>query len=126
MLTETFKILKYRSPHGLYDEFRIKESKYKTEILLSRPNVKLRSSKHNYLYKSSILWNDNTTAVFETNEPNPFVGYIVPGERKNSDLSAALGFFKNKLKLLLLESQSMGCDQTWEEINFNVMFIYTK
>ena len=118
MLTETFKILKYRSPHGLYSEFRIKENKYITGVLLSRPNVKLSTSKHNYLYKSSILWNDITNEVFASNVLNSSVGYIVPGERPNSDLSAALGFFKNRLKLLLLESQTKGCDQTWEEENF--------
>ena len=126
MLIETFKILKYRSPHGLYSEIRTKESKYKAGVLLSRPNFKLKSSKHNYLFKSSILWNDIANEVFETNELNSCVGYIVPGERQNSDLSAAVSFFKNRLKILLLESQMKGCDQIWEEANFNAMFSYTK
>ena len=126
MLLETFKLLKYRSPHGLYSEFIIKENKYKAGITLSCRNVKLKISKHNYLYKSSTLWNDITDDVFETNEPNSYVGYIVPGERQNSDLSAALSFFKNKLKILLLESQTKGCDQTWEEENFTTIFTYTK
>ena len=126
MITETFKILKYRSPHGLYNEFIFKDNRYKSGVLLSHPNFKLKLSKHTYLFKSSILWNDITNDVFEKNILNSSVGYIVPGENKNSDLSAALGFFKNRLKYLLLESQMKGCDQTWEEANFNVMFTYTK
>ena len=124
MLLETFKILKYRAPHGLYSEYNIKENKYKAGIILSRPNVKLKLSEHNYVYKSSTLWNGIIDDVLETNGPNITTGYIVPGEKPNSDLSASLLFFKNRIKLILLESQAKGCDLTWDEINYNVIFSY--
>ena len=126
MLLETFKILKYRSPLGLYSEYSIKENKYKVGITLSRPNVKLKISEHNYVYKSSTLWNGIAEDVLEKNAPNSTKGYIVPGEKPNSDLSASLLFFKNRVKSLLLGSQAKGCDKTWEEVNYNVIFSYTK
>ena len=125
VLLETFKILKYRAPFSLYDVYNTTENKYKAGVVLSRPNVKLKVSEHNYVYKSSVLWNAIVDYVLETNFPNISRGYIVPGEKNNSDLSASLAFFKSRTMSKLLELQAKGTDIDWDKNNCNAIFSYS-
>ena len=125
VLLETFKILKYRAPFSLYDVYNTTENKYKAGVVLSRPNVKLKVSEHNYVYKSSVLWNAIVDYVLETNFPNISRGYIVPGEKNNSDLSASLAFFKSRTMFKLLELQAKGTYIDWDKNNCNAIFSYS-
>ena len=122
---ETFKILKYRSPFGIYSEYNVKESRYKVGLQLTFPKVKLKVSEHNFTHKSIALWNSLIGGIIESNNPNLTRGYIVPGEKPNSDLSASIPFVKTKIKSVLLSSQSKGSAEIWDETNLAI-FCYTK
>ena len=122
---ETFKILKYRSPFGIYSEYNVKESRYKVGLQLTFPKVKLKVSEHNFTHKSIALWNSLIGGIIESNNPNLTRGYIVPGEKPNSDLSASIPFVKTKIKSVLLSSQSKGSAEIWDEPNLAI-FCYTK
>ena len=125
IFVETFKVLKYRLPFGLYSEYIFSPNIYKMGVTLSCPNVKLQVSKHNFLYKSCTLWNSFADNVLETNELNKDWGYIIPGEKQNSDLSASMYVIKKNINLLLLKLQAKGSKETWDDENFTI-FSYTK
>ena len=120
---ETFKVLKNRSPFGLFSRYDIREGRNKTG--LACPKLKLKVSEQNFVYKSITLWNSLVGKILENNKPNSSKGYIVPGETPNSDLSASLPFIKKQITFVLLNSQANGCDQVWNELNFTI-FAYSK
>ena len=112
---ETFKILKFRSPYSLYSDYNIKQ---KTNYRLSRPNIRLKISQNNFLNKSCCIWNLVIDRILEKDKSCDR-GYIVPGNTKNSDLTATISFVKKKIVALLRNAQKLGCNETWEDINFS-------
>ena len=48
---------------------------------------------------------------------------IIPGSSINSDLCTTVGFFKCKVRSILLQLQSKGDSKTWDNRNFNPKFI---
>ena len=87
--------------------------------------MKLKVSEHNFIHKSIALWNSLIGDIIVSNNPNLTRGYIVPGEKPNSDLSASIAFVKSKIKSVLLSSQSKGSAEIWDETNLAI-FCYTK
>ena len=82
------------------------------KLRLEVPRVKLNITKQNFIFKSSKIWNDMSSDIFEKCSPCAN-GVIVPGSTRDSDLSASTGIIKNKLKCCLLSSQKLGDALQW-------------
>ena len=74
--------------------------------------VTIGKNEHNFVFKSIQTWNEMLKKILVEIEPNE-MGIMVPGSIKNSDLTAAIGFIKNKLKNLLIASQNCGDVIAW-------------
>ena len=111
--------MKHHSPISMFSEFNItpnhRTSNCKLRVL---PNRKLKTSRDNFIYKSTILWNSIITRVLLSSTPMDD-GMIVPGSCINTNLSAPISFAKNRVKALLIAIQSSGCSTTWENDNFD-------
>ena len=91
-----------------YRSFLPKTRKLRLEV----PRVKLNTTKQNFLFRSTQIWNDMSAEIFEKCYPNKN-GLIIPGSSKDSDLSASTGIIKNKSKCHLLSLQKLGKASTW-------------
>ena len=86
---EMFKILKFREPHGLFENVLIC-SNNRNNLMVLYPRIKnnkLPATEQNFLFKSCKIWNTFAKEIFEKNEININRGYIISGEEANSDLS---------------------------------------
>ena len=83
---ETFKILKYRTPYSIFEEFDLKSNNK-----LYQHTKKLKVSEHNFFCKSPVIWNALIDKILEKNSLSD-KGYIIPGSKINSDLAASISF----------------------------------
>ena len=74
--------------------------------------------------KACAIWNFFINDVLSKNTINNQMGYIIPGEEQNSDLSASISFVKENFTKRLLKLQSEGSKETWEDDQFKIS-IYT-
>ena len=107
---ETLKILKFSTPISVHNLISLlpKTDKLRLEV----PRVKLNITKQNFVFKSTQIWNDMSSEIFEKCSPNEN-GLIVPGSTKDSDLSASTAFIKSRLKSHLLSAQKLGNTLNW-------------
>ena len=70
----------------------------------------------NFVYKSSVEWNDLIDQVLESSSQSAN-GVVIAGSVKNSDFCASIPFVKKKLKAILLERQSIGDMMEWGREN---------
>ena len=116
---ETYKIMKHHSPISMFSEFNIVPNHRINNYKIRAPaNKKLKTSRGNFIYKATILWNSLIDRVLFGNIPRDD-GMIVPGNCINTDLSASISFAKYRVKTLLIIIQSSGCSTTWENNNFD-------
>jgi hypothetical protein len=110
LFMETFKILKFSTPISIRNllSFLPKTEKLRLEV----PRVKLNTTKQNFFFRSTQIWNDMSTEIFEKCNPDNN-GLIIPGSSQDSDLSASTGIIKNKLKCHLLSLQKLGNASIW-------------
>ena len=107
---EVFKILKFRSPISLYELLKMGPRGEKFTLLL--PRVSLDTSKQNFVFSSSRIWNRFINKVLNKCTPQPN-GLVIPGSDVNSDLAASISVAKSKLKSILLTSQKAGDETEW-------------
>ena len=107
---ELFKILKFHIPISLFDLFILSSRGEKPIILL--PHVNLDTTKRNFVFSSSVIWNKLFGKVFDRCTAQPS-GLVIPGSDANSDLAASLGVIKNRLRSLLLADQKQGDVIEW-------------
>ena len=102
---ETFKILEFSTPISISNliSFLPKTDK----LRLAVPRVKLNTTKQNFFFKSTQIWNDMSVEIFEKCSPSKN-GIIIPGFSADSDLTASTDVIKNKSKHHLLSSQKLG------------------
>ena len=60
------------------------------------------------------IWNILAKDALEKNKINSSLGYIIPGEQANSDLSTSVAFIKDKITKILLSKQLSGLEEIWE------------
>ena len=77
-------------------------------------------SKLNFLAKACKIWNFFISGVLTQNDVNEKTGYIIPGEKANSDISASIFVVKESLVKLLLNLQSKGSSEMWEDGQFDI------
>ena len=119
---EMFKIIKFREPRGLFEKILISSNDYNNRIIL-KPNIthnKLPATEQNFLFKSCKIWNTFVKDILEKNKINGTLGYIIPGEEANSDLSASVVFIKDRLTKILIGKQSSGLDEIWEKSHLEI------
>ena len=119
---EMFKIIKFREPRGLFEKILISSNDYNNRIIL-KPNIthnKLPATEQNFLFKSCKIWNTFAKDILEKNKINGSLGYIIPGEEANSDLSASVVFIKDRLTKILMGKQSSGLDEIWEKSHLEI------
>ena len=117
---EMFKIIKFREPRGLFEYVLISTNDHNNRIIL-KPNIthnKLPATKQNFLFMACKIWNNFAKDVLEKNKINSTLGYIIPGEQANSDLSTSVAFMKDKASKILLSKQSSGLEEIWEKYHF--------
>ena len=111
--------MKDHTPISMFSEFEVvrnhKVCNYKIRV---PANKQLLSSRHNFIYKATVLWNSLINRVLLNNAPRED-GMIVPGSCVNTDLSASISFAKYRVKALLRMIQSSGPRTTWEDSNFD-------
>ena len=110
LLNEIFKIKKYRYPISLYTFLKkIPESprNYQSNNILV-PNYYLNLSRHQFLYCGITTWNKINKRAF------------LLGMDFFSDLSTSSCVAKRKFKEILLNLQSSGDHENWENHNFNL------
>ena len=119
---ETFKVLKFREPRGLLDKMNLLSNNHNSHIIL-RPYIthnSLMTNDYNFIIKCCKIWNTLAKDVFAKNKINERMGYIIPGEEANSDLSSSVSFIKDSLTKVLLGKQSAGSDNIWENDQFTI------
>ena len=87
---------------------------------LNLPKLKLDTSRHNFLYNSSLIWNELIGKILEKSDPNPN-NIMIPGSSPNSDLSASISLVKKRLKKYLLGLQEVDVPtrpNEWLPLNF--------
>ena len=99
---EVFKILKYQTPISLFELFSFSHRHSNLKLIL--PKVNNETARHNFLFKSSSIWNALIEKILNKCSPN-FDGIMVPGSTPGSDLSTSISLVKNRLKDVLLEIQ---------------------
>ena len=114
VFVELFKIIKYREPRGIFDNISISGNDHNNRIIL-KPitnimNNKLLITQQNFFFKSRKIWNTIGKDILETNIINNSLGYIVPREGENSDLSTSVAFVKGCLTKILLTKHLSGSD----------------
>ena len=116
---ETYKIMKMHSPISMFSEFEfVSNHKFNSHKIRVSANKKLVTSRHNFIYKATLLRDSLIDRVlFKDNPSNS--GLIIPGSSNNTDLSASVLFAKNRIKSLLLVIQSSGDKINWEDSNFD-------
>ena len=81
---------------------------------LRLPCINLESTKSNFVFKASSIWNSLSSSIFNKCQPsiinNPI---IIPGSEVGSDMSASTGMIKNKLKTHLYAIQNTGDEISW-------------
>ena len=94
-IIELLKILKFRLPISLYQQFQL--SKRKDTLLITR------TPSTNFIYKASVLWNSLRTklSIF--------------------DFSVNINSIKTKLKSMILSNQGNGDVSEWSEYNYNIL-----
>ena len=120
MFVDTFKLLKYREPHGLYKNYKILNNPYKNKLQLSCKKESHEKFKYSFIAKSCYIWNKLYNSVLEKSIISSKTGYVIPGEAKNSDLSASAALIKNRVADVLLEFQSSGDNKGWETNQFDL------
>ena len=114
---ELFKIIKYRTPISLYELFQ--KSQRTSSLLMILPRINLDISKQNFVFNGSFVWNKLISKLFDKCSPNE-KGIMVPGSTECSDLSAPISSIKNKLKVILFETQKLvtpGRNMEWMSDN---------
>jgi hypothetical protein len=95
-ITNTYNILKFRTPISLFTCFNISSRK---DTLLLTPFIS-----ECFIYNASSLWN-----IFRT----------CPEGSEITDFTKSVGHFKSKIRALIFRRQSMGDQDEWErETNF--------
>ena len=107
---EVFKIMKLNSPISLYEYFHLGPRSEKLTLIL--PRVYLDISKQNFVFGSSMIWNEFFGRVLSRCAPQSS-GLVIPGSDPNSDLAASTSVVKIRLKSLLLASQTIGDETEW-------------
>ena len=83
------------------------------------PRINLDISKQNFVFNGSFVWNNLISKLFDKCSPNE-KGIMVPGSAECSDLSAPISSIKNKLKVILFETQKLvtpGRNMEWMSDN---------
>ena len=107
-----FKIIKYHSPISIYNLLETGPRSEKLSLIL--PRVNLEVSRHNFVFKSALIWNKIISIVLNFKECVFWKDCIViPGSANNSDMSASICIVKNKLKAHLLNIQKLGDENNW-------------
>ena len=94
-ITELFKIIKFRCPIALHQLLNFSHRSSSSTILLQQPSI-------HFLYQSSLMWNTIWKHLFTFE-----IGYEIP-----------LSLVKNKLKITLLNIQSLHEAEEWVPQNF--------
>ena len=77
-----------------------------TNFLMSLPKFSLETSRQNFVYNGSLIWNGLIGHVLDKCIPYPN-NVMVPGSSTNSDLSASISVIKNRVKKYLLQIQEI-------------------
>ena len=112
---DLYKVFKTHTPISIFEIFQ--QSNRDTNFLVKVPEVPLNTSKCNFAYKSSVLWNTLIGKVLDKSEVNDN-GIIITGSSEKSDFCASVPFVKNTLKTYLLTIQKYGNDNLLEPSNF--------
>ena len=107
---EVFKLLKFQSPISLRELFILSHRSHSLKPIV--PRVNLNKSKHNFVFKSTTIWNKLLPSIL-INCKAEKNGIVIPGSTQNSDLSSPISFVKNKLKTTLLALQKTGDITMW-------------
>ena len=110
-----YKVFKTHTPISIFEIFQ--QSNKETNFLVKVPDVPLKTSKCNFAYKSSVLWNTLIGKILNDSEAIDN-GIVIMGSSENSDLYASVPYVKNALKAFLLTIQKYGSDDLWEPSNF--------
>ena len=110
-----FKIMKYHTPISVHNLFQI--SPRHTNLLICLPKIHLSTSKENFLFKASHLWNNLINIVLNKCKPMKN-GLLVPGSMVDSDMGASIAVVKFKVKMFLLKEQEHGDQTYWTPRNF--------
>ena len=109
---EIFKIMKYHCPISMYELLTV--APRSTKHLLILPRISLETTKQNFIFKSSSIWNKIIGNVLNLNICLPSDGgVVIPGSREHSDMSASICIIKNNLKVHLLLTQKQGDINNW-------------
>jgi hypothetical protein len=83
------------------------------KLLLKLPLVKLKSTKQNFVFMATKIWNDLRDKIFDKCSPTKS-GIMILGSAINSELDCSIAI-KSKLKHNLLCAQKLGDQTMWYE-----------
>ena len=110
---ELFKILKEHQPISLSNLFQLSHRSTSRVIIICKTTNEL--TKHNFVHKSSIIWNTLIDKVLDKCSPS-VSNIVIPGSSEYSDLSTPISVVKSRVKAILLENQNQkipGRDIEW-------------
>ena len=111
---ELFKILKTHIPVSLFCLFT--HSQRDTSMMVHLPKFDLEISRHNFVFKSTTLWNSLIDKILEKSATNKD-GLVIRGSVINSDFCATIPFIKSRLRMIILQQQALGDETNWTKEN---------
>ena len=114
---ELFKITKYHTPISIFNLFT--PSPRDTNFLFCPPKVHLSTSRANFVFRATLLWNSFIGTLLNKCTPGNN-GIVIPGSTIHSDMSASVKLIKTKLKDFLIKIQSDHDSDEWIPKNFHV------
>ena len=112
IITESFKIKKLRCPTSLNSLLYFSQAN-KRQNLFKVSDYSLQTSKNNFHHKAVMGWNSIVNKLLEKPDLDDIKNLIIPGSCPKSDLTANVGYIKNKSKAILLGIQSHENPVKW-------------
>ena len=123
-LLELYKILKFRTPYSLFENFRILEGR-SGGLNLAVPMVSLQCQRRTFFYQSALLWNNYYKRLLTPSESllhhdHTIALNLTACKFVFFDFSTKVSSFKTRLRHLLFDLQCSGDNVSWSsELNYH-------
>ena len=122
-LLELYKILKFRTPYCIFEQFRLLPSQTGRSLTLKVPTYNLRCQKQTFTYQTLIFWNKMHKKLLKPSVVNLHQSHtsklnLLASEVILLDYSTKIATLKSGLRKILLSTQASGGRIDWSTDNY--------
>ena len=122
-LLELYKILKFRTPYCIFEQFQLLPSQTGRSLTLKLPIYTLRCQKQTFSHQTSIFWNRMHKKLLKPSVVNLHQSHtsklnLLASEVILLDYSTKIAAFKSGLRKCLLSTQASGGRIDWSTNNY--------